>query len=150
GADMTNEYANQAILEYHGDMLANVPADAHLANRIVHHPDDVQRLWDVGQRSFSQGAPLEVEARVLGKDGTYRWFLIRMNPLHDASGRVVRWYGTRTDIDDRKKAEERVRQDERELRMVVDFVPDHLAVLDAQGGVLYANRAALEFTGLTL
>jgi formate hydrogenlyase transcriptional activator len=150
GADMTNEYANKAILEYHGDMLANIPSDIDLANRMVHHPDDLQRLWDAGQQSFSQGTPLEVEARVLGKDGTYRWFLIRMNPLHDDEGRVVRWYGTRTDIDDRKKAEERVRQDERELRMVVDFVPDHLGVLDAQGNVLYANRAALEFTGLTL
>src|SRR5262245_8102842 len=147
GANMTNEYANRAILEYHGDALADVPPDAELANRMVHHPDDLQRLWDAGQQAFSQGTPLEVEARVLGKDGTYRWFLIRMNPLKDDEGRVVRWYGTRTDIDDRKKAEEKVRQDERELRMVVDFVPHHLGVLDAQGSVLYANRAALEFWG---
>jgi PAS domain S-box-containing protein len=109
GANLTNEYANRAILEYHGDVLANVPTDAELAKRVVHHPEDWQRLWNAGQRAFSQGTPLEVEARVLGKDGTYRWFLIRMNPLKDDEGRVVRWYGTRTDIDDRKKAEEKVR-----------------------------------------
>jgi formate hydrogenlyase transcriptional activator len=147
GANMTNEYANRAILEYHGEMLANVPLDAELANRMVHHPDDWQRLWDAGQRAFPQGMPLEVEARVLGKDGTYRWFLIRMNPLKDDEGRVVRWYGTRTDIDDRKKAEEKVRQDERELRLLFDVVPQHIAVLDVDGRVLDANRAALEFWG---
>src|SRR5262249_45759549 len=147
GADMNNEYANQAILEYHGDVLANVPPDAALANRMVHHPDDQQRLWDAGQRALPQGTPLEVETRVLGKDGTYRWFLIRMNPLKDDEGRVIRWYGTRTDIDDRKKAEEKVRQDERELRLLFDVVPQHIAVLDVDGRVLDANRAALEFWG---
>src|SRR5262249_15651534 len=93
----------QAILEYHGDVLANVPPDPAPANRMVLHPEDQQRLWDAGQRALPQGTPLEVEARVLGKDGTYRWFLIRMNPLKDDEGRVIRWYGTRTDIDDRKK-----------------------------------------------
>jgi formate hydrogenlyase transcriptional activator len=147
GANLTNEYANRAILEYHGDVLANVPTDAELANRVVHHPEDWQRLWNAGQRAFSQGTPLEVEARVLGKDGTYRWFLIRMNPLKDDEGRVVRWYGTRTDIDDRKKAEEKVRQDERELRLLFDVVPQHIAVLDVDGRVIDANRAALEFWG---
>src|SRR5215475_4143668 len=147
GANLINEYANQAILEYHGDMLANVPPVAELAYRMVHHPEDWQPLWDAGHRALPQGSPLEVEARVLGKDGTYRWFLIRMNPLKDDEGRVVRWYGTRTDIDDRKKAEEKVRQDERELRLLFDVVPQHIVVLDVDGRVLDANRAALEFWG---
>src|SRR5262249_30499296 len=62
-------------------------------------------------------------------------------------GEIVRWYGTRTDIDDRKKAEEKVRQDERELRLLFDFVPHHIAVLDANGRLLERNRAALEFWG---
>jgi formate hydrogenlyase transcriptional activator len=73
-----------------------------------------------------------------------------VKPLRDEEGRILRWYITGTDIDDRKKAEDRVRQDERELRTVVDIVPQHLVVFDARGWVLYANGAALEFSGLSL
>jgi C4-dicarboxylate-specific signal transduction histidine kinase len=54
--------------------------------------------------------PFEIEARIRGKDGQYRWFLIRDNPLRDEQGRVLRWYGTRTDVEDRKRAEEALRQ----------------------------------------
>jgi formate hydrogenlyase transcriptional activator len=151
-ADLSVEYANQAILDYHGEALMEALFDTDLdrRDRSLHHPDDMPWLAEEGMRALPHGLPLDVECRLLRKDGAYRWFLIRINPLHDEHGRVVRWYGTRTDIDDRKKTEERVRHDERELRMLVDYVPQHLVVLDAQGRILYANRAALEYTGLTL
>src|SRR5208337_4496766 len=70
------------------------------------------------ERALSDGAPIEMEARIRGKDGQYRWFLIRDNPLRDERGRVLRWYGTRTDVEDGKRAErerERLRQLEAEL-----------------------------------
>src|SRR5262249_30417048 len=103
--DLVPAYANRELLEYHGATFDDVPPDAALANQIVHHPDDVARLWEESQRAIAKGTPFETEARVLGKTGEYRWFLIRRNPFRDANGEIVRWYGTRTDIDDRKKAE---------------------------------------------
>src|SRR5262245_23427376 len=147
GPDLRPVYANRTLLAYHRQSFDDVPTDADLANRAAHHPDDVERLWQDGQRAVERGEPLEHEARVLGGTGEYRWFLIRMNPFRDAEGRIIRWYGTRTDIDDRKKAEEKVRQDQKELRLLFDFVPQHITVLDANGRWLDANRAAHEFWG---
>jgi formate hydrogenlyase transcriptional activator len=152
GPDLHVQYANKAIVDYHGEALLPLlfSHDVGERDRALHHPDDLARLNEHGAPGLQRGLPVELEGRLLGRDGSYRWFLIRINPLHDAQGRVVRWYGTRTDIDSLKQTEERVRQDERELRMVVDFVPQHLVVLDRAGRVLYANRAVLEYTGLTL
>src|SRR5262249_8465773 len=79
----------------------------------------------------------------------YRWFLVRVIPLRDDGGRIVRWYITGTDIDDRKKAVEKIRQDERELRLLFDVVPQHIGLMDAGGRLLHANPAALEFWGVS-
>ena len=68
------------------------------------HPDDRDRLRAEIQRSFADGKPSEIEARLRRADGTYRWFLGRWVPLHDGSGKVIGWFGTGTDIEDRKQA----------------------------------------------
>src|SRR6202007_491151 len=86
----------------------------------VFHPDDVQRLREERQKSLSNAIPFENEQRALGKDGKYRWFLIRYNPLLDESGKVIRWYATGTDIDDRKQAEQRMRDETLALREEID------------------------------
>jgi len=97
-------YANRRDLEYTGLTLEDVIAPDHLAK--ILHPDDLERLRRESEQVIAQGIPLESEARLLGKDGQYRWFLIRLNPLRDEQGRIIRWYGTRTDIEDRKQAED--------------------------------------------
>src|SRR5208337_38728 len=97
-------YVNRRDLEYFGLTLEDVLAPDHLAK--VLHPDDLERLLHEREQVIAQGTPLESEARLLGKDGQYRWFLIRLNPLRDEQGRIIRWYGTRTDIEDRKQAED--------------------------------------------
>src|SRR4029077_14341593 len=94
--------------------------------------------------------PYEADYRIRRSDGVYRWFHTRARALRGADGAITRWYILLTDIDDRKRAEERVRQDERELRTIVDFLPELLVVGGPEGGLLHANRAALEFTGRTL
>ena len=65
---------------------------------------------------MARGLPFEIEQRVLRKDGQYRWLLLRYNPFHDEQGRLVRWYATGTDIDDRKRAEDRTRNENVALR----------------------------------
>ena len=97
-------YVNRRDLEYFGLTLKDVLAPDHLAR--VLHPDDLERLLREREQVIAQGTPWESEARLLGKDGQYRWFLIRLNPLRDEQGRIIRWYGTRTDIEDRKQAED--------------------------------------------
>jgi transcriptional regulator with GAF, ATPase, and Fis domain len=86
----------------------------------VLHPDDLERFLDQGRREWESKTLWETEARVLRKDGQYRWFLIRYNPLRDEQGHVTRWYITATDIEDRKQAEERFRNENVALREELD------------------------------
>jgi len=146
-ADWTPLFANQRELEYTG--LTPQEAQSKEAVARIFHPEDLNQLEGLRERVRSEGAPFEMEARIRGKDGQYRWFLIRDNPLRDEQGRVLRWYGTRTDIEDRKRAEERVRQGEGELRQLIDAIPHQVFVFDVNWNPLFANRRELEYTGLT-
>lgn len=95
------------------------------------------------------GVPFDLETRLLHKSGQYRWYLVQYNPLKDESGQIIRWYSTATDIDDRKRAEQKLRQSEEELRTITDAIANPIIVLAADGTTLYVNRAALDVTGLT-
>ena len=97
-------YVNRGDLEYTGLTLEEVHAADYPAR--IFHPNDWERLRDDRQHALAQGIPWEAEARLLGKDGQYRWFLIRLNPLRDEQAHIIRWYGTRTNIQERKRAEE--------------------------------------------
>ena len=116
--DGTRLYANQGTLEYHGITLQEVQAEDFYAR--VLHPDDLKRVLDERQGAISAGTSWEVEARLLRKDGQYRWFLIRSNPLQDEQGSIIRRCITATDIDDRKQAEEKVQRENVALREEID------------------------------
>src|ERR1700704_5497533 len=116
--DGTALYANQTVLDYTGLTLEDVHRDDHRAR--VFHPEDVERLREERQEAFARGKPFELEQRALGKDGNYRWFLVRFNPLRDDQGHIIRWYATGTDIEDRKRAEERIRDENVALREQID------------------------------
>lgn len=73
------------------------------------HPEDMPRILEVFENAGKTGQPFEVEGRIRRRDGVFRWFLIRGNPLRDAHGNIVRWYGTDVDIEDRKHAEEQTK-----------------------------------------
>ncbi len=88
--------------------------------RKYYHPDDWERLASETQSKFLSGLPHEYEARFLRKDGQYRWFLIRWRPLRDEQGHVTRWYVVATDIEDRKKAEQRLQNENVALREEID------------------------------
>jgi PAS domain S-box-containing protein len=107
-ADWSPLFANQQHREYTGLTLEEVQSKDAVA-RIL-HPQDMKKLEALRERALFDAAPFELEARIRGKDGQYRWFLIRDNPLRDERGRLLRWYGTRTDIEDRKRAEQAVRE----------------------------------------
>jgi PAS domain S-box-containing protein len=111
-------YANQAVLDYTGLTLEDVQREDHRAR--VFHPEDAERLREERHEALERGKPFELEQRALGKDGNYRWFLVRYNPLRNDHGNIIRWYATGTDIEDRKRAEERVRDENLALREQID------------------------------
>jgi PAS domain S-box-containing protein len=111
-------YLNRGTLDYLGLSLEEVQGES-FRDRVI-HPDDVEKFRNVRQYGLPKGVPFETEQRVLGKDGKYRWFLSRYNPLEDEQGRIIRWYATATDIDDRKVAEQRLQNENVALREEVD------------------------------
>src|ERR1700722_13715533 len=145
--DGSNEFHNQQWHDYTG-----LPegAEQGWGWKVAYHPEDLERLLNEFQSIVASGAPGEMEARLRRFDGEYRWFLIRAAPLSDETGKIVYWYGSSTDIEDRKRAEEKLRQDERELRRITDAIPQTIVVQDPEGIPLYANQAVLDYTGLTI
>src|SRR6266481_1216498 len=118
--DGTSLYANQTVLDYTGLTLEDLQREDHRAR--VLHPEDVERLREERHEALARGKPFELEQRGLGKDGKYRWFLVRYNPLRDDHGHIIRWYATGTDIEDRKRAEDRMRNENLALREQIDQV----------------------------
>jgi PAS domain S-box-containing protein len=100
--DGSNEFLNQRWLDYTG---LSIEAARDWGWKVAIHPEDLPRLLGVWQKLLASGEPGEWEARLRRFDGVYRWFLFRVEPLFDETGNIVKWYGTNTDIDDRKWAE---------------------------------------------
>jgi PAS domain S-box-containing protein len=109
GADGNFLYANQAVLEYTGLPKEELSPER---SREVFHPEDSERLRDQREAAIARRLPFTYERRVRRGDGQYRWFLVQYKPLLDQQGEVIRWYTTGTDIDDRKRAEEKLQRSE--------------------------------------
>ena len=118
GTDMKLQYANQAVTEYTGLTTEELMSEDQ--RDVVFLREDSERLREQREVAISRGGPFEYERRVRRRDGQYRWFLARYNPLRDDQGEIIRWYVTGTDIDDRKQAEERTRQENFALREQID------------------------------
>ena len=110
-------YANRMTLSYFG---ATLDEWRQTDRRSEVHPDDVDKIRAYIDRSLRTGAAGELEMRLRAGDGTYRWFLVRSNPLRDDQGQLVRWYIAYTDIEDRKRAEERLQLENVALREEID------------------------------
>jgi formate hydrogenlyase transcriptional activator len=114
------------------------------------HPDDRDRVLNAWHESVRNGAPFEQEQRYHMVNGQYRWFLCRGVPLRDSEGRIVKWYGTNTDIDDRKRAEEALRKSERQWHGVFDNSRIGVALQDSSWRYVDANAAFCEMVGYRL
>jgi PAS domain S-box-containing protein len=115
GPDRSRLYTNRAGLDYFGVTLEQWQAAGWLTLHDPYrffHPEDWDRIVSEGEGKFLSGIPHEIEARLRRKDGNYRWFLLRYNPMRDAQGNIQRWYVAATDIEDLKQAEQKLRQSE--------------------------------------
>jgi PAS domain S-box-containing protein len=103
------DFVNRRWIDYTGMTLEQAIGSGW--NRMV-HADDIERVLSKWRALISEGKPREIESRLRRSDGTYRWFLSRCCPLVDRSGHILGWYGSDTDIHDRKEAEETLRRSE--------------------------------------
>jgi len=106
------EHVNHQVLEYFGRAHDELK-DWETTDAV--HPDDLPAVIAAWRNSVENGAPYDVEHRLRGADGMYRWFQCRGLPLRDGEGRVVRWHNLLTDIDERRKSEEKLRRSEADL-----------------------------------
>jgi formate hydrogenlyase transcriptional activator len=145
--DGSIEFLNKRWLDYTGLSLAQARDFGYQA---AFHPDDRENGREKCRTLFSGNGPAASEVRLRRYDGTYRWFLVRVEPFRDETGKIIRWYGTSTDIEALKQTEEKLREDERDLRRITDSIPQAIVVQDPVGSTLYANRATLDYTGLVM
>jgi formate hydrogenlyase transcriptional activator len=117
-ADGSPIYANKFVMDYTG--LTDDEVRRQGVRARVFHPDDLPALEKGRREGMAAGQPFETEQRARRHDGQYRWFLSRYYPLRDEGGCIVRWYSTAMDIDDRKRAEERVLNENLVLREDID------------------------------
>jgi formate hydrogenlyase transcriptional activator len=145
--DGTPLYVNGVALDHSGLTIGEVNTEGFFAR--VCHPDDVDRVRIERHAGLSNENPFDLEMRMSSKNGQYRWQLVQYNPLKSESGTIIRWYITATDIDDRRRAEEKLRKSEEDLRTITDTIRQPIVALAPDGRALYANRVALDQTGLT-
>jgi len=118
--------------------------------RAAIHPEDVDALADYWKSVVTEQKPGETEARLRSKTGDYRWFLFRAVPLFASDGLLIKWYGTTTDIDERKRMEDGHRRNEDYLRLVTDTIPGLIWSAHATGEIEYLNKAWLQYSGRTM
>jgi PAS domain S-box-containing protein len=120
GTEGVPDFLNQPSLDYTGISLDNAAVGWPRA----FHPDDKKMMLQKWQRIRESGKPGELEARLRDQNGEYRWFLFRAEPLRDEAGNIVKWYGSATDIEDRKRAEVALRESEQRFRDYAETASD--------------------------
>jgi PAS domain S-box-containing protein len=141
--DGSAEFFNMRWLDYTGLTLDEARDWGWV---VAIHPEDFISLGDTWRTIVASGEPGEAEARLRRSDGEYRWFLFRAVPLRDETGRIVRWYGTNTDIEDRWQVEQRTQEVERQLRAAIDTIPEMVWSCLPDGANDFVNQRSLSYT----
>lgn len=146
-ADGELELANNQLHEYFGKTLEEERA---WRTSDITHPEDLARAVDTFARAVSSGEPFELEVRARRADGVYRWLNSRALPLRDENGRITSWYNLLVDIDDRKRAEDALRESEHKARLIIDTIPVLAWSARPDGSAEFLNQHYQEFVGLPL
>src|SRR6516162_7782871 len=116
----------------------------------VHHPEEVRRVVERIKVAFNTGEPWEDTFPLRSKNGEYRWFLSRALPIKDEEGRVVRWFGTNTDVTEQRELEQALRENERQFRTLANSIPQLAWMADKEGYIFWYNDRWYDYTGTTL
>jgi PAS domain S-box-containing protein len=138
--DGSIDYFNQSWLSYFGSKLEDVTG-WRWTSRV--HPDEVEEFVGKWRAALALGKPFEAESRVRRADGEYRWLLHQKSPLRDERGNVIRWYGSSIDIEDRKRAQDR-------LQTAIDATPAFILSALPDGFIDYFNKGCLDYLGVSL
>ena len=143
-ADGSVVYLNAYWRDYTG-----LPAEALRGDgwQDVIHPDDLGCILGDRERELARGEPFEFRFRFRRADGVYRWHLARVAPIEGSEGQEERWTGTAIDIDDRRRADEELRQSEERYRQVLDQVNDIIYTIGVDGEILAMNQAVETILG---
>jgi len=139
GPDGTCDYLSRQWAEYTG--IPHVESLGHRWLDVV-NPEERARVEERWKASVDAGARFEMEFRIRGADGRYRWFKARSVPIRDAQGAIVKWYGTNTDVDDLKQSEGELARSRDRLASVLEGLDAGFVTLDTGGIVMFANPAA--------
>jgi PAS domain S-box-containing protein len=141
-ADGTLDYCNERWRSYMGLEQEDLRGTGWQS---MLHPEDRERVLKAWQEAVRNGTAYEQEERHRGANGTYRWFMVRGVPMRNAEGRIVRWYGTNTDIEDRKQTEVALRKSEKLFAAFMDHLPGFAWMKDVEGRYVYINKTFLQF-----
>ncbi|EFH85734.1 PAS domain S-box protein [Ktedonobacter racemifer] len=140
GPDGSSEYGNQRWCDYTNMSFEQYQGDGWLQ---AIHPDDYQHTLMLWRHALETGEPFEIEYRLKnGQTGGYRWFLARALPVRDEAGQILKWFGTCTDIHEKKQIED-------DIRALVDAIPQFVWIMHPDGSAEYANPRWCEYTGMT-
>ncbi len=145
--DGSLDQVNGVVVRYFGRPAERMLGDGWQG---VIHPDDLAVCVDRWTRSIATGEPYEVEFRLLRSDGAYRWHIGRAVPVRADDGRLLRWFGTNTDIDDQIVARRRAEESERNFRTLAETMPQMCWSSKPDGAPEYYNERWLEYTGEAL
>jgi len=145
--DGQTDFINQRWCEYTG--LTFEQASGHQWLSAI-HPDDLDQMVERWQGFVAAGVAGEAEARLRRFDGEYRLFHFSASPIADASGRIIKWCGINTDIEDRSRAEASVAAQDRQFYSIIDGLPAVITLMKPDGQFEHANRHMLDYLGTSL
>jgi PAS domain S-box-containing protein len=145
------DFCNQNFVDYVGWTAEEISGQGFWP---IFHPDDSERLLAAWRDVLATKRPRPVECRMRRADGEYRWFVLRQNPLLDAEGNVIKWYGVGTDIEDRKRAEAALETaqaallaSERNLDLIINSLPVLVWSARPDGSADFINRSWRDYVG---
>ena len=145
GPDGNFDYVNKRVLEYMGAPLAEIIGWGWMEKV---HPDDIAFKVNTWLKALESESHHDAVCRIRGADGRYRWFEVRGEPLRASDGTVLSWYGVLIDIDDRRKAEEALRESEYTLRQIIETVPGLIWSNGPNGEPTHVSQRMLDYSGM--
>ena len=142
--DGTDEFYNERWRDFTGVRIGRT---SDLSRADLVHAQDRSRVMDLWTAKFAAGEPYEAQYRLKHTSGGYRWILSRGEPEKDSNGRIVRWYGTCTDIHEEVLGRLALQTSEAVNRSMIEASPDCISLLDTDGNIRFLNRAATQALG---
>ncbi|MEO6328620.1 MAG: PAS domain-containing protein, partial [Ginsengibacter sp.] len=137
-------YINKQWVDWTGVSLDDINSGGWTA---VFHPDDYERVLDTWQHAFITGAEFYDEYRMKDASGKYFWFLGKTIPVKNSVGKIIKWIGTSTNIDDQKKSEEALKESETQFRQLADIMPQQVWTANEKGELDYVNLVTTNYFG---